>query len=140
MDYNFTAMVEKEFDEIAEGDKSWVDMIRKFYEKFHSTVDRALESQPVRSSQPHLLGTDPKSGKPVYVKIGRFGPVAQIGDADDAEKPRFASLRKGQLIASITLEEALEYIKEDEYVEVTPKSIRLRKIVLNETERKRQAK
>ena len=108
MDYNFTAMVEKEFDEIAEGDKSWVDMIRKFYEKFHSTVDRALESQPVRSSQPHLLGTDPKSGKPVYVKIGRFGPVAQIGDADDAEKPRFASLRKGQLIASITLEEALE--------------------------------
>ena len=108
MDYNFTAMVEKEFDEIAEGDESWVDMIRKFYEKFHSTVDRALESQPVRSSQPHLLGTDPKSGKPVYVKIGRFGPVAQIGDADDAEKPRFASLRKGQLIASITLEEALD--------------------------------
>ena len=108
MDYNFTAMVEKEFDEIAEGDKSWVDMIRKFYDKFHSTVDRALESQPVRSSQPHLLGTDPKSGKPVYVKIGRFGPVAQIGDADDAEKPRFASLRKGQLIASITLEEALD--------------------------------
>ena len=108
MDYNFTAMVEKEFDEIAEGDTSWVDMIRKFYEKFHSTVDRALESQPVRSSQPHLLGTDPKSGKPVYVKIGRFGPVAQIGDADDAEKPRFASLRKGQLIASITLEEALD--------------------------------
>ena len=108
MDYNFTAMVEKEFDEIAEGDKSWVDMIRKFYEKFHSTVDRALESQPVRSSQPHLLGTDPKSGKPVYVKIGRFGPVAQIGDADDAEKPRFASLRTGQLIASITLEEALD--------------------------------
>ena len=108
MDYNFTAMVENEFDEIAEGDKSWVDMIRKFYEKFHSTVDRALESQPVRSSQPHLLGTDPKSGKPVYVKIGRFGPVAQIGDADDAEKPRFASLRKGQLIASITLEEALD--------------------------------
>lgn len=108
MDYNFTAMVEKEFDEIAEGDKSWVDMIRKFYEKFHSTVDRALESQPARSSQPHLLGTDPKSGKPVYVKIGRFGPVAQIGDADDAEKPRFASLRKGQLIASITLEEALD--------------------------------
>ena len=108
MDYNFTAMVEKEFDEIAEGDKSWVDMIRKFYEKFHSTLDRAPESQPVRSSQPHLLGTDPKSGKPVYVKIGRFGPVAQIGDADDAEKPRFASLRKGQLIASITLEEALD--------------------------------
>ena len=108
LDHNFTAMVEKEFDEIAEGDKSWVDMIRKFYEKFHSTVDRALESQPVRSSQPHLLGTDPKSGKPVYVKIGRFGPVAQIGDADDAEKPRFASLRKGQLIASITLEEALD--------------------------------
>ncbi len=107
MDYNFTAVVEKEFDEIAEGAKSWVDMIRGFYSKFHTTVDKALESQPVRSSQAHLLGTDPQSGKPVYVKIGRFGPVAQIG-GDDGEKPRYASLKKGQLIASITLEEALD--------------------------------
>ena len=107
MDYNFTAVVEKEFDEIAEGDKSWVDMIRAFYARFHTTVDQALESQPVRSSQAHLLGTDPKSGKPVYVKIGRFGPVAQIG-GDDGEKPRYASLKKGQLIATITLEEALD--------------------------------
>ena len=107
MDYNFTAVVEKEFDEIAEGDKSWVDMIRAFYARFHTTVDQALESQPVRSSQAHLLGTDPQSGKPVYVKIGRFGPVAQIG-GDDGEKPRYASLKKGQLIATITLEEALD--------------------------------
>lgn len=107
MDYNFTAVVEKEFDEIAEGAKSWVDMIRGFYSRFHMTVDKALESQPVRSSQAHLLGTDPQSGKPVYVKIGRFGPVAQIG-GDDGEKPRYASLKKGQLIASITLEEALD--------------------------------
>lgn len=108
MDYNFTAMVEKEFDEIAEGDKSWVDMIRKFYEKFHSTVDRALESQPVRSSQPHLLGTRSEERQAGLRQNRTFRPVAQIGDADDAEKPRFASLRKGQLIASITLEEALD--------------------------------
>ena len=107
MDYNFTALVEKEFDEIAEGEKSWVDMIRAFYGRFHTTVDRALEQEPVRSGQAHLLGTDPASGKPVYVKIGRFGPVAQIG-GDDGEKPRYASLKKGQLIANITLEEALD--------------------------------
>ena len=107
MDYNFTAVVEKEFDEIAEGNKSWVDMIRDFYSKFHTTVDKALESRPVRSSQAHLLGTDPESGKPVYVKIGRFGPVAQIGDGNQEGKPRYASLKKGQLIATITLEEAL---------------------------------
>ena len=108
MDYNFTALVEKEFDEIAEGEKSWVEMLHNFYGKFHATVDRAMESQPVRSSQMRELGTDPASGKPVFVKIGRFGPVAQIGSADDSEKPRFASLKKGQLIASITLPEALE--------------------------------
>lgn len=106
MDYNFTALVEKDFDEIAEGKKVWNDMIRYFYSEFHTFVNKALESQPVKSSQMHLLGTDPKSGKPVYVKIGRFGPVAQIG-GDDGEKARFASLKKGQLIASITLEEAL---------------------------------
>ena len=107
MDYNFTAMVEKEFDEIAEGEKSWQEMIQKFYEKFHAEVDKALESQPVKSSQIHQLGVDPVSGKPVFVKIGRFGPVAQIGSGEDGDKPRFASLKKGQLIASITLDEAL---------------------------------
>ena len=108
MDYNFTASVEKEFDEIAMGEKSWPELIRSFYDEFHSKVDEALESKPVKSSQMHELGIDPKSGKPVFVKIGRFGPVAQIGGAEgDEEKPRFASLKKGQLIATITLDEAL---------------------------------
>ena len=108
MDYNFTASVEKEFDEIAMGEKSWPEMIRSFYDDFHSKVDEELESKPVKSSQMHELGIDPKSGKPVFVKIGRFGPVAQIGGAEgDEEKPRFASLKKGQLIATITLDEAL---------------------------------
>ena len=108
MDYNFTASVEKEFDEIAMGEKSWPEMIRSFYDEFHSKVDEALESKPVKSSQMHELGIDPKSGKPVFVKIGRFGPVAQIGGAEgDEERPRFASLKKGQLIATITLDEAL---------------------------------
>lgn len=108
MDYNFTASVEKEFDEIAMGEKSWPEMIRSFYDEFHSKVDEALESKPVKSSQMHELGIDPQSGKPVFVKIGRFGPVAQIGGAEgDEEKPRFASLKKGQLIATITLDEAL---------------------------------
>ena len=108
MDYNFTASVEKEFDEIAMGEKSWPEMIRSFYDEFHSKVDEALESKPVKSSQMHELGIDPKSSKPVFVKIGRFGPVAQIGGAEgDEEKPRFASLKKGQLIATITLDEAL---------------------------------
>ncbi len=109
MDYNFTATVEKEFDEIAEGDKSWVEMLRAFYGSFHPKVDEALEKDPVRSNQARLLGTDPKSGKPVFAKVGRFGPVAQIGGGEgDEEKPRFASLKKGQLVANITLEEALE--------------------------------
>ena len=108
MDYNFTASVEKEFDEIAMGEKSWPEMIRSFYDEFHSKVDEALESKPVKSSQMHELGIDPKSGKRVFVKISRFGPVAQIGGAEgDEEKPRFASLKKGQLIATITLDEAL---------------------------------
>ena len=107
MDYNFTARVEKEFDEIAEGDKGWVQMLRTFYDHFHPSVEGALQSDPVRSRQVREMGVDPKSGKKVYVKIGRFGPVAQLG-GDDGEKATFASLRKGQLIASITLEEALE--------------------------------
>ena len=108
MDYNFTASVEKEFDEIAMGEKSWPEMIRSFYDEFHSKVDEALESKPVKSSQMHELGIDAKSGKPVFEKIGRIGPVAQIGGAEgDEAKPRFASLKKGQLIATITLDEAL---------------------------------
>lgn len=111
MDYNFTAKVEKEFDEVAGGEMGMTDMLGKFYGGFHSTVDKALESEHVDNSKMRLLGSDPASGKPVYVKIGRFGPVAQIGDAEGGEKPRFASLKKEQLTSSITLEEALDLFK-----------------------------
>ncbi|RPI45420.1 MAG: type I DNA topoisomerase, partial [Bacteroidetes bacterium] len=110
MDYNFTASVEKEFDEIAEGKMSWPSMIQRFYKPFHSTVDSATQTSE-RSKGEKVLGTDPDSGKPVSVKIGRYGPIAQIGDVSDEEKPRFASLLKGQSLETITLEEALELFR-----------------------------
>lgn len=106
MDYNFTANVEKEFDEIADGELTMGEMLDKFYGGFHPTVDKALESEHVNNSQIRVLGTDPASGRQVSVRIGRFGPIAQI-EGEEGEKARFASLKKGQLIASITLEEAL---------------------------------
>lgn len=107
MDYNFTASVEEEFDHIAEGGKDWTDMIDTFYKPFHNVVTSTIEvSEKAKGEK--LLGTDPGSGKPVLVKIGRYGPIAQIGEAADEEKPRFASLLKGQSIETITLEEALE--------------------------------
>ena len=107
LDYNFTAIVEKEFDEIAEGGKEWTNMIREFYTAFHPTVEKALEELPDRSGRERILGTDPKSGKQVSARIGRYGPIVQIGSADDEEKPRYASMKKDQLIATITLDEAL---------------------------------
>ncbi len=107
MDYNFTATVEKEFDEIAEGKKPWVEMIRDFYHSFHATVEQALDTAPQKTEQSRVLGVDPASGKQVVARIGRYGPMVQIG-GEDGEKARYASLKKGQLIASITLEEALE--------------------------------
>ncbi len=107
LDYNFTASVEKEFDEIAEGNKAWEKMIDAFYKGFHGSVEQAMEATPVKSNPVKHLGTDPKSGKEVYAKIGRFGPMIQIGESDTEEKPRFASMKKGQLISSITLDEAL---------------------------------
>lgn len=110
MNYNFTATVEKEFDDIAEGQLKWNKMIEKFYKKFHATVEHALEHSE-RATGERLLGTDPKTGKPVYARIGRFGPMIQIGNADDEEKPQFASLRSGQRLDLITLEEALELFK-----------------------------
>ncbi|MFZ5940584.1 MAG: type I DNA topoisomerase [Bacteroidota bacterium] len=106
MDYNFTATVEKSFDEIALGKMNWPSMIRKFYVPFHDKVNQTSESSEKTKGE-KLLGTDPQSGKPVYVKIGRFGPIAQLGEATDEEKPRFASLLKGQSIETISLEEAL---------------------------------
>ncbi len=113
LDYDFTAQVEKEFDDIAHGNKEWKVMLDKFYGGFHSHVEQTenIDRKDVKSSRE--LGTDPKSGKKVIVRLGRFGPLAQIGETDEekGEKPRYASLRNGQFIESITLEEALELFK-----------------------------
>ncbi len=107
MDYNFTAKVEKQFDEIALGDRVWNEMIRTFYNPFHKTIEGALEISG-RQSGERQLGTDPKTGKPVIVKIGRYGPMAQIGDNEGPDKPQYAAMRRDQHIESITLEEALQ--------------------------------
>ena len=110
MNYNFTARVEKEFDEIAVGNMDWTKMIERFYEPFHERINTTAETSE-KSKGEKLLGTDPETGKPVYVKIGRYGPMAQLGDAEDEEKPKFASLLKGQSIETITLEEALKLFR-----------------------------
>jgi DNA topoisomerase-1 len=110
MDYSFTANVEKEFDSIAEGQRQWSAMIDEFYKPFHKTVEFA-EEHSERKSGERVLGDHPESGKPVLVRIGKYGPIAQIGTAEDEEKPQFASLRRDQHIETITLEEALELFK-----------------------------
>ena len=106
MDYNFTAGVEEKFDLIAEGKIKWADMLKDFYAPFHSHVEKSLAIKE-RVSGVRNLGNHPQSGEPVLVKIGRYGPVVQIGEASDENKPRFASLLKDQLVETITLEEAL---------------------------------
>ena len=108
LDYSFTAKVESKFDEIAKGELPWKEEINDFYTGFHPHIDRISTMRMEHKAGERLLGTDPASGKPVSVKIGRFGPLVQIGIADDDEKPRFASLQKNQSIADITLEEALK--------------------------------
>jgi DNA topoisomerase-1 len=110
MNYNFTASVEKEFDEIAVGKLNWPNMIERFYSPFHSKVDAATQTSQ-RSKGEKVLGTDPETGKPVSVKIGRFGPIAQLGEVSDEEKPKFASLLKGQSLETITMEEALDLFR-----------------------------
>jgi DNA topoisomerase I len=110
MDYNFTAKVEKQFDEIALGKKKWNVMIEEFYEPFHKTVEDTIENADKFSGE-IVLGQEPGTGEKVFAKIGRFGPMIQIGEAESDEKPRFASLKKGQTIDSITLEDALELFK-----------------------------
>jgi DNA topoisomerase-1 len=111
LDYNFTASVEKEFDTIAEGEMNWTDSIDRFYKVFHPIVEKTFAVKTEHKVGERELGTDPKTKLPVFVKIGRFGPVVQLGAAnpDDkkAFKPQFASLMKGQSIETITLEEAL---------------------------------
>lgn len=111
MDYNFTANVEKQFDEVAEGKENWTEMISNFYQDFEPQVERTLNEKTEHRVGERKLGVDPKSGKPVSVKIGRFGPVVQMGTPSDDEKPQFANLTKGQSIETITLEEALELFK-----------------------------
>ena len=111
MDYNFTAKVEQDFDKIAEGNEVWTDMMKKFYKKFEPTVEKTMNARQERKAGERQLGTDPKSGKPVFVKIGRFGPVVQIGMAEDEEKPLFAQLPTDKSIETVTLDEALELFK-----------------------------
>lgn len=111
MNYNFTAQVEKEFDDIADGDKQWKSVISTFYDKFNPAVNNAMTLKNEHKVGERILGNDPISGKPVSVKIGRYGPIVQIGSAEDEDKPRFAQMKKGQTIETITLEEALELFR-----------------------------
>jgi DNA topoisomerase-1 len=107
MDFSFTAKVEEEFDEIAEGKMVWSKMIDDFYRLFHEKVEDALQNSQ-RATAERRLGVDPKTGKDVIVRIGRFGPLAQLGESEGDQKPQYANLQKGQLIETITLEEALK--------------------------------
>ena len=111
MDYNFTAKVEQDFDKIAEGEEEWTDMMTTFYKGFEPIVEKTMNSRQEHKAGERELGIDPRSGRPVFVKIGRFGPVVQIGVAEDKTKPQFAQLRKDQGMETITLEEALELFK-----------------------------
>jgi DNA topoisomerase-1 len=110
VDYNFTAEVEEQFDEIALGNLKWTGMLKKFYVPFHKTVENALEKKE-RKTGIRVLGNLPETGEPVTVRMGRFGPVAQIGNAENGNKPRFASLSKNQLLETITLDEALNLFR-----------------------------
>lgn len=111
MDYNFTANVEQKFDDVAEGKTEWTKMMKQFDKSFEPTVEKVMNARSEHKAGERELGTDPVSGKPVFVKIGRFGPVVQIGSADDKEKPRFSQLPADKSIETITLEEALELFK-----------------------------
>ena len=111
MDYNFTAKVEQQFDQIAEGNEEWNSMMKLFDKSFEPTVDKVMNARSEHKAGERQLGEEPGTGKPVFVKIGRFGPVVQIGSADDAEKPRFSQLPSDKSIETITLDEALELFK-----------------------------
>ncbi|AVM52680.1 DNA topoisomerase-1 [Bacteroides zoogleoformans] len=111
LDYNFTANVEKQFDEIAEGNKQWTAILKTFYKDFHPSVEKTLAAKSAHKAGERILGSDPASGRQVSVKIGRFGPVVQIGTAEDNEKPRFAQLKKEMSLETVTLEEALDLFK-----------------------------
>ena len=111
MDYNFTADVEKQFDEVAEGKKEWTGLMHDFYENFEPQVEKTLADKSGHKAGERQLGIDPQSGRPVFVKIGRYGPMVQLGQAGDEDKPVFATMKKGQSTETLTLEEALELFK-----------------------------
>lgn len=111
MDYSFTAKVEKEFDEIAEGKKDWVKMIDNFYKKFHPKVEETEEIKRSEVNANRELGTHPQTGEKIFAKLGKYGAYVQVGEASDDKKPTFAKLKKGQFLETITLEEALELFK-----------------------------
>ena len=111
MDYNFTARVEQQFDRIAEGDKEWQKMMKDFYKKFEPTVEKTMNERSEHKAGERELGIDPKTGRPVFVKIGRFGPVVQIGTAEDSNKPQFAPLPANLSMETVALDEALELFK-----------------------------
>ena len=110
LDFHFTAKVEEEFDEIAEGKLDWTKMLKQFYKPFHKDVEKTIDKSE-RATGERLLGVDKASGKNVYVRIGRFGPMVQIGESTDEEKPRFASLRNNQRLETITFEEAMDLFR-----------------------------
>jgi DNA topoisomerase-1 len=110
LDYNFTAKVEEDFDEIAEGREDWQKVLKNFYKDFHPNV-LDVEANADRASGERILGKDPKSGKRVLVRLGRFGPMVQVGTVDDEEKPKFASLLPDQSLNTITFEEAMDLFK-----------------------------
>jgi len=121
VDYEFTARLEDALDDISRGEKEWLPLMGKFWKHFHQRVEEKLETVDARDAKgTRVLGTDPKTGKPVSVRVGRFGPHAQIGTRDDEEKPAFAGLRAGQSLETITLEEALELFKLPRELGVTP--------------------
>ena len=111
MDYNFTADIEKEFDEVAEGKIAWEGVVKKFYEGFEPLVEKSVNTHTEHKVGERMLGNDPKTGAPVTVKIGRFGPVVQMGSVATGQKPRFSQLATGQKLETITLEEAIELFR-----------------------------
>jgi DNA topoisomerase-1 len=120
IDYDFTAKAEEEFDKIAEGQEAWNAMIAEFYGPFHSTVKEAENVSRMEATQGRELGNDPKTGKPVWARFGRYGPMVQLGEAEDEEKPTFAPIPEDQSLDSITLEEALELLTLPRTVGRTP--------------------
>jgi DNA topoisomerase-1 len=111
IDFSFTARVEKEFDEIAQGQKEWVKMLEKFYDGFHQRIEDTQEIQRSAVGKSRDLGLHPETGEKISVRLAKFGPVVQIGEAEEDKKPRYANLKKGQMMERLTLEEALDLFK-----------------------------